>query len=262
MISLAPTIRLSAWKIQACQIFERDGWQVGDQVLLPSLLLSYAGRKVWMRKFREMKMRNFVLDSGAFSAKSSGTPIGLQEFHDAILAYRDEGIIPVEVFSLDVIGDPIESQHNAEWLWSHGIKVIPVFHYGESEDLLLGYARDYPKIALGGAVGLPRKEKEKWARHCFARVWPKPIHGLGFGIWSVETLPFHTVDCADWEASCSRWGEWHCFGGKNLGLKKQNIYDNMGLEAQFWLEHEVKAQRRWRSTFAKLQWDDDAFKPY
>lgn len=257
-----PTIRLSAWKIQACEIFTRPSWRVGDEEILPAVLLSYAGRRVWLRKIEQMKMRNYVLDSGAFSAHSKGVPIDVHEFRDAVMAYRDNGILPVEIFSLDVIGNRAESKKNTEWLWTQGIRVIPVFHYGEPEDLLLGYAQDYPKVALGGAVGLPRKEKERWAKHCFAKIWPKPIHGLGFVIWAMEVLPFHSIDSADWEAGCSRYGHWSSFKRLNLGLHKQDIYDNMGLEAQFWLEAERVAKRRWASTFTALHWDEDHFKPF
>lgn len=264
MMFSEPSIRLSAWKVQACEIFTRDAWDAGADPgpLLPSVLFSYAGRKVWHRQFPRMRMRNYVLDSGAFSAHGAGEKIEREHFYDDILRFRAEGFSPIEIFTLDVIGNAAASQVNTEWFWAHGIQVIPVYHFGEPEDLLLGYARDYPKVALGGAVGLPRKLKERWARHCFARLWPKPIHGLGFGIWALEVLPFHSIDSADWEAGCSRYGRWESLGGRNPGLKKQNIYDNMGLEAQHWLTAERRARQRWRSTFRELAWDETAFLPF
>ena len=100
-----------------------------------------------------------------------------------------------EVYALDVIGDHEGSLRNCEAMWSAGVPAIPCYHYGEPEHILLAMAQQYPKIALGGAVGLRSTVKLRWAQQCFARVWPKRIHGFGFGSEKhILALPWHSVD--------------------------------------------------------------------
>ena len=262
----SPTIRLAlGGSARIVSSFIKEGWSVCGTTVLPSLLLSYAYEKVWMAFMKppmKVIIRKFVLDSGAFTAHAAGKTIAVEAYRDAVYRYRDMGVVPAELFSLDVIGDWRGSVKNTEYLWANGLAAIPAYHYGEPEDLLLAYARDYPKIALGGAVGIPRKEKERWARQCFARVWPKPIHGFGFGMWAVDVLPFHSIDCSDWECRAARFGCWHAFNGAKLGLGGGTLLDNLGCEAQVWLEAEHRARKKWASTFSKLNWPEDIGYPF
>jgi hypothetical protein len=253
----SPSVRLASCGSDQHRAFMKYvTWQAAGEEVKPSMLFSYAYESTWLKNMQSgnMNVRNFVLDSGAFTAHSAGKPIAIMDYRDAIVRYFDLGLDPAEVFSLDIIGDWRGTKENTEILWRNGLKVIPAFHYGEPEDVLVGYAKDYPKIALGGAVGLNRKEKERWARQCFARVWPKPIHGFGFGMWALEVLPFHSIDCSDWFGSAKRFGRWGVFNGANLGLGGQNVLNTIQAEVLHWLEAEVRARRRWKQVFAGLQW--------
>lgn len=253
----SPSVRLACCTSRAISVFIKESWEIYGRSVLPSLLLSYAYEKIWLPLLPKLHVRNFVLDSGAFTAHSSGKPIDVAVYRDAVVSYRDRGIVPVEVFSLDVIGDWRGTKSNTEYLWANGVPAIPAFHYGEPEDVLVGYAQDYPKIALGGAVGLPRKEKERWARQCFARVWPKPIHGFGFGLWAPQGLPFHSIDCSDWEGSPARFGRWAAFGGGNIGLGGKELLDNLACEAEVWLKEEHELRKKWAPTFHQLGWREN-----
>jgi hypothetical protein len=253
----SPSIRLACCTGRTTSVFKKPEWKINGSTVLPSLLLSYAYERVWFPLLPELHIRGFVLDSGAFTAHASGKPIKVEDYRDAVRRYMDIGITISEVFSLDVIGDWKGTKQNTEYLWSQGIRAIPAFHYGEPEDVLLGYAKDYPKIALGGAVGLPRKEKERWTQQCFARVWPKPIHGFGFGLWAPEKFPFHSVDCSDWEGSAARFGQWKAFGGKNIGLGGQSLLTNLACEAEVWLKTEHELRKRWSRTFTDLSWPEN-----
>lgn len=238
----------------------KQEWDVYGDTVKPSLLFSYAYEKVWIKSLlpgSNVSLRNYVLDSGAFTAHSSGKPIEVQTFLDAVKRYRDMGIVPVEIFSLDVIGDWKGTKANTEFLWKNGVHAIPAFHHGEPEDVLKGYAKDYPKIALGGAVGLPPKEKKRWVQQCFARVWPKPIHGFGFGPWALREFPFHSIDCSDWEGSAARFGRWDSFGGTNIGISGSDLIDNLGCEVQGWLEKEWRARKVWAQEFKRHNWPEN-----
>lgn len=259
---MLPSVRLACCTPRTVEIFKQPQWQVCGKNVLPSLLLSYAYKKIWEPLLSQIHYREFVLDSGAFTVHSKGITIGVEEYRDTVYQYRDQNIKMNEVFSLDVIGDWKGTKENTEYLWSQGICAIPAFHYGEPEDVLLGYAKDYPKIALGGAVGLPLKEKKRWVRQCFTRVWPKPIHGFGFGLWALNEFPFHSIDCSDWEGSAARFGKWGSFGGANLGISGKDLLTNLHSEAQHWLEHEHQAWGKWKRTFRQVGFTQNVGKPF
>lgn len=252
---MMPTnVRLACCTTRTTSVFQLPAWRACGADVLPSVLLSYAYRRVWEPLLPTLHIRDYVLDSGAFTAHSLGVDITVEELLGAVQRYQDEGRPPAEVFALDVIGDWRGTKANTERMWAAGVQAIPAFHYGEPEDVLVGYARDYPKIALGGVVGINKKEKMRWVTQCFARVWPKPIHGFGMGLWALEKFPFHSIDCSDWEGSAARFGRWNAFGGATLGLGGKVLLDNLAIEAQHWLDHEQRGKSRWQQVMQGLGW--------
>jgi hypothetical protein len=134
-------------------------------------------------------------------------------------------------------------------MWRQGVKAIPCFHAGEPEHVLMEMARQYPKIALGGMVGLGMKGKIKFMEQCFARVWPKPIHGFGQGSERViMRLPFHSVDATNWELGPTKFGRWQSFGRMSVRGNKQNLRT----EVEFYLELERKANEKWAREMAEI----------
>jgi hypothetical protein len=202
--------------------------------------------------------RDWVLDSGAFSAHNSGTEIKLQNFIDTAKRLRDEDPTLTEVFALDVIGDWRASLRNCEEMWRQGIEAIPAFHPGEPESALKGIAKDYPKIALGGVVGWVAKSKHEFVAQCFARVWPKKIHGFGMSAESmVLGFPFHSVDATNWEIGPCKFGRWQSFGNLSVRGSKQNLR----AEVEWHLKLERRARQRWRKEMAALETTGPAVRP-
>lgn len=214
----------------------------------PSVLVSFVFLPEFL-KFREhYRIREWVMDSGAYSAWTKGVSIELEEYADVCLELLGTDPMLTEVFALDVIGDWRASLKNCERLWAKGVPAIPTYHVGEPEDVLLGIARDYPKIALGGAVGY--KAKLEWARQCFARVWPKAIHGLGFGMErSVLSLPWHSVDATNWELGPCGFGQWKTFGYLDLRGRSDK---NLRAEVDYYLDLERKMRERWQRDMRKV----------
>ena len=102
-------------------------------------------------------------------------------------------------------------------------------------------AKDQPKIALGGAVGT--RKKDAWAAQCFARVWPKPVHGFGFGgEKSLLSLPWHSVDASNWEVGPCKYGRWKSFGVMSVRGSRQNLKG----EVEWHLRLEARARTKWR----------------
>jgi hypothetical protein len=213
----------------------------------PALLVSYAYLGPFLKNRARYRYRDWALDSGAFSAHNSGAEIRLDDYIDTCKRLMDEDPTLAEVFALDVIGDWRASVRNAEEMWRRGVPAIPCFHVGSPESVLVGLAKDYPKIALGGCVGY--RKKDEFAANCFARVWPKKVHGFGFGSRkSIMALPWHSVDATNWEIGPCKFGRWASFGSMSVRGGGQNLR----AEVEFYLALERQARARWRRQMAEL----------
>ncbi len=217
---------------------------------LPALLVSYFYIRPFMAKRERYGFRDWVLDSGAFSAANSGSVIDLQayiEFAKEAIATDDK---LSEVYALDVIGDWRATRKNVETMWAAGVPAIPTFHTEQPWSVLTGMARDYPKIALGGLVGMTSVPKLAWLSQCFARVWPARIHGFGVCFEkAVMTLPFHSVDATNWELGPCKFGNWKAFGAMSVRGSSQNLR----AEVEWHLALERRARARWRVEMEKLE---------
>ena len=155
-----------------------------------------------------------------------------------------------EIFALDVISDWRQSIKNCEEMWKQGVEAIPCFHVGEPIHVLKDIARDYPKIALGGAVGF--RTKDKWAEQCFARIWPKKVHGFGFGAEkSIMLLPWHSVDATNWEIGPCKFGRWQSMGGQYVNWRGSK--QNLRAEVEWYLDLEKKARLKWAGAMKQLE---------
>lgn len=213
---------------------------------LPSILVSFAYAKGWAKNKHLTTFREVILDSGAYTAWGAGETIDLQEFAEWAKEQIATDPRVTEVFTLDVIGGTWqESLRNTEALWKQGIEAIPVFHVGEPTSVLKALARDYPKISLGGAVGYARKVE--WASLCFREVWPKKIHGLGFGHTMATKLPWHSLDSSSWSIMPLRFGKWACMPHKATTIPiKRPRRVNRWSEVEYFLREEENARMFWR----------------
>ena len=128
----------------------RETWP--ELETLPALLVSYVYLPAFEEHRTKYAYRDWALDSGAFSAYSSGKTISLQAYIDCAKRLLEADPTLAEVFGLDVIGDWKAGLENCEEMRRQGIQAIPTYHYGEPEHVLKTIASEYPKIALGGAM--------------------------------------------------------------------------------------------------------------
>jgi hypothetical protein len=221
----------------------------------PALLVSYVYLAGFEKNRHRYHYRDWVLDSGAFSAHNSGAIIRLQDYIDTCKRLMDEDPTLTEVFGLDVIGDFRATMRNIEEMWRQGVPAIPCFHRGTPWPELKAMARDFPKIALGGVAMLRGNEKMVFASQAFSLIWPKKIHGFGFGSKSqIMTLPFHSVDATNWEVGPCRFGRWEQFGQMSVRGSNQNLRG----EVEAYLRIEREAQFRWRKEMKQLADLDEA----
>lgn len=217
----------------------------------PSLLVSYAYLGGWLGARATIPHRSWVLDSGAFTAHQLGKPVDLAAYTDLAADLQKSDPKLAEVFALDVIGDWRETRKNVDSMWERGVRAIPTYHYGEPKEVLLGYAKDFPKIALGGVAKMRGPRKLEWSRACFAHVWPKKIHGFGYGHESLlNALPFHSADATSWEIRPARFGTWQAYRGTNLRFPKDL---ELRPEIEWYLKMERRLAYRWQREMALLE---------
>lgn len=220
-----------------------------DPLPSPAILVSYFYWRLYMADRASYIFRDYALDSGAFSAHNSGKIIEL----DAYAEFAAERLATdkqcAEVFTLDVIGDWRASMRNTHKLWERGIPATPIYHVGEPESVLIGMAREYPRIALGGAVRMEARAKHAFAKACFAKVWPARIHGLGFAAeGTMMAVPFSSVDATNWATDPAMYGRWKAFGGKVSVRGHQNLR----AEAEWYLRLEQRLKMRWARRLGEL----------
>lgn len=222
---------------------------------LASLLISYATCfEAWLKKRGEIAYRSWVLDSGAFSAFNSGKVIDIVQYTEVCKRLLAEDPTLEEVFALDVIGDWRQSIANAEFMWKAGVPAIPTFHFGSPESALRDIAAAAPKIAFGGVAKVKKQVRAKWMAQCFARIWPKKVHGFGIADEeSIMRFPFHSCDATSWYLQPSAYGLTKAWG-KLPGLKAL-VSNNVNIRSQVdhYLEIERLAQKRWAAS-----WEEEA----
>jgi hypothetical protein len=265
-MSDAPVVRLA--NVPGAQsnnvLLGKRGAEKLPRELAPSLLLSYHYYRTVSDVISDYVYRDWALDSGAFSAKSLGVEIDLEAYIDFCLEIMESGHPPVEIFALDVIGEHEPTLRNTERMWDAGIPAIPAYHPGEPEDYLLHLAATYPKIAIGGVANMkPFARKMQFCREVFARVWPKRIHGLGFGSEKgILGLPFHSVDATNWGIGPCRFGQWRAYaskGGKGaVRLPVRGSAHNLRGEIEYYLQLEKRARLHWKKEMAELEEADSA----
>lgn len=230
-----------------------------DEAHRPSLLVSYAllrsekRRADWVALLRRICYRSWCLDSGAFSAWNSGTPISLDEYIPVARDLWQADPSLDMVFGLDVIGGTgwRETVRNCERMWAAGVPAVPTYHAGDPTRVLVSMARDYPKVALGGMVPLKGSTKRKFVDQCFSRIWPCAVHGFGVGTEELlQAVPWHSVDASSLESGPLKFGTWRSYGAR-AKLSVRGCTD-LRAEVGWLLRQEAGAQRRWATEMGEL----------
>src|SRR5690606_28911674 len=141
---------------------------------------------------------DIFIDSGAFSAESSGKPINIDDYCNFLKAAEANNYV-----CLDVIRNAEATEINLKYMESQGLKPFPVFHKTSHEKWLYKYLEEYDKIALGGAV--KAGELEYWLDATWQIILKeKPTMNVhGFGITSPEIMmryPWTSCDSSSFKA--------------------------------------------------------------
>lgn len=203
----------------------------------------------WFEDRAHTTYRCWCMDSGAFSAWALGVTISFEEYLRCCQEQLAVDPTLTEVFALDDIKSWRNTTRNTERMWAAGVPAIPVYHIGEPEDVLVGYARDYPKIAIGGMARVRGRVKQAFVEQCFSRVWPCAVHGLAATSEDVVmAVPWHSVDASSCETGPRKYGRWKAYGGvggQGGALSVRRYYD-LRPEVRWYLDLEAKMRWKWR----------------
>ena len=218
---------------------EKQNPESSAMIATPSVLVAFP---YWRESMRTvLSGKDWVLDSGAFTAHNQGTPIRLMDYVRFAKGVIESEARPSMVFALDVIGDAALSYANARAMWREGIKAIPTWHAGGELDALRRIAGEFPRIAIGGLAGrgaggrgsrYSSEQKKRHIERAFSAVWPKWIHGFGVTTASLlDRFPFASVDSTSWILSPRGFGRWRGFkanlrvrGPDRVGYAKEIAY--------------------------------------
>lgn len=223
----------------------------GGTGTLPALLVSYAYWSQFVAQRPRYAFRDYVLDSGAFTAKQSGGTVDLARYTEFCRDRLANDPQCAEVYALDVIGDWRASERNYEAMWKAGVPAIPAYHRGSPVGFLRYLASAAPKVALGGVALLKGSTKLKWATDCFATIYPKPIHGFGFMAPDIlDKLPFHSVDASSWEMGPAAYGNYRSMPRPHRAPRGGGV--NLRAEVEWYLALERRLKQRWASELARF----------
>lgn len=235
----------------------------------PALMVSVVYLKQFLKLKDELIYRDWALDSGAYSIKkqhhasrNGEVSVDLNEYIDLCHQLDDEHPRLREIFALDVIGDAEQSLKNVEEMWRQGVMAVPAFHMGSEWRYLLELSKRVDevgvgKIGIGGMMGTRSvRLRSQFVKQCFARVWPKRLHGFAIGSRKrVLELPWHSVDASNWQQRPARYGLWDYLNDRQVTLPGGDLRtDRVDIRAQVahYMNIEREARERWATELALL----------
>lgn len=216
---------------------------------IPSILISYAYIKGFMKRKKYIDYSEWVMDSGAFTAYNIGKPVEIHDYIRFCKMVMGSPDPPAEIFALDVIGDWRASLRNYELMLKAGIPIVPIFHYGEPFEMLRDISQHCEKISLGGCATITKNVKKKWYEQAFARTWPKKIHGLGLADKDLFlSYPWASTDASTWIVGCFRYGRYSCFN-ERLSIRG---FKDLRCELEYYLRLQRAGQSKWKKVMEDL----------
>lgn len=177
-----------------------------------NVLMAYPYMKADSTAFlaeRQGKMR-VLIDSGAFTAHSTGKPIRL----DCYCAFiNDLPFKPWNYFQLDVIGNPEATAANYYAMLENGFKPIPVYTRMADPDYIEEFYKTTDYIGVGGLVGAKHEARNRAIAKVIKAANGRKVHLLGCtDIKLLKAFRPYSVDSSTWSSSC-RYGVVQCYMG-------------------------------------------------
>jgi hypothetical protein len=167
-----------------------DRIKILEECNVTKYLLSFANEKKHMLEFpKKHETTHMMIDSGAFTVWNSGRePINVEEYKDFMLTLPQEWTF----INLDVIPQTGSTQQEIQKCIDEGFEnflylksfvpnVIPVHHYGESNEVLKRYLEHTDYIGISPANDTHETVKRRYLTQIFDYVGSSvKTHGLGY----------------------------------------------------------------------------------
>ena len=144
---------------------------------------------------------NIFMDSGAFSAKTQGVEINIDDY---IQYLKRDGKYFISYATLDVIGDAEKTWENTKIMEDAGLNPLPVYHLG-TPFKYLHKCMEYDYFCLGGIAKARSNVRMEFLDRVFDEVcdddgMPRnKIHGFGVTATAIlRRYPFYSVDSTSW----------------------------------------------------------------
>lgn len=119
-------------------------------------------------------------------------PIDIKEYAGFVKRHQD---ILFGCLNLDVVGDPIRSKLNANYLRSQGLNPIEIWHPQSGFEALGKLVEeDHDLLAIGGLVFLNEEERSNVLDKVFSLYPDQPFHILGCSSSALYRYPIHSSD--------------------------------------------------------------------
>lgn len=216
------------------------------------VLISYAS----IRKENNLRIPfpDAMLDSGAYSVETGVEKVSLKSYILWLQLYlKDYPQIKTYV-NLDDLSDPYLTLKNQQEMESEGLSPLPVYHYGEPEEILDYYCSEYEYVGLGGiAIGtMPREKLQKFWEYAYKKYPQNKFHI--FGVGTVQPFFYYqpySIDSTSWNVG-SRFGD--LMGYKNnlpfrFGMREMYGFTTFFTTRELFANN-IRAQVDWE----KLEW--------
>lgn len=147
-----------------------------------------------------------LLDSGAFTAWSTGKQIDLMDYARFVRDAIEQGWV-WKYFTLDVIGDHQATRVNYEKLRTLGLDPIPIFTPGTPEPLLEEYFEKSHVVGFGGINAYKGAQRDGYVNYCMRLAKGRDAHLLG--MTKIDPILFHRpymCDSSSW-AAAAQYGQ-------------------------------------------------------
>lgn len=164
----------------------------------------------------------WTLDSGAYTAWKSGTPIELDDYCKFLEALP---VKPWRYFTLDVLGEPEGTLRNYETMLARGFKPVPIYTRGSDPKMLDHYYQTSDVVGLGGLVDTRASTREVYVHAMIKRNAGRRVHLLGFtSLKHLKALRPYMCDSSNWEGAARYGGADVYMGyGKFARLTKNDV---------------------------------------
>lgn len=186
---------------------------------------------------RAIREYDVILDSGAFTAFSSGKPVEFSKWLEYAVSFREKFTpvcASVNLMQLDIIGDQKASFINYEKAIDANLSCMPILTFGATDDEIDQWLEYGVYSAIGGLVGKKPVLQKKFLDKVFSKVIkldkiPK-IHLLGMvNEWSAMRYPVFSCDSTGWQAAFKYMSDYMKIGYTiaNKESKKNKSVDSL-----------------------------------